>query len=146
MKTQVNENHCKFNIAVEMFTWLCSVDPNSHSDHQVGRVLIEDDVGRRRTTKSGLGKSSLLQLGSVALRGHLAIGRHLATRVGDRDVRAPSVVADSESFRSLSAEDRDVGSAPAVDDRPRRLRVVAIVAGLGRARLPAVGCRIVSAF
>ena len=117
-------------VMISKRTWLCSVHPDSHSDHQARCVLVEDDVRGRGPAQSGLGKSSLLQLRAIAFRRCLPV-----SGIGsvDGNVGASSVVSESETFRGLSAENRDVRCATSVDwhgSRRRRFCVVAAVASV----------------
>lgn len=131
---QVDSGHfarCKVNVTnVSNSTWLRSVHPHSHSDHQARCVLIQDDVRSRGPAQSGLGKSSLLQLRTVALRRCLPVS---GLRSVDRTVGASSIISKSKTFRGLSAENRDVRCAATVDwsgSRWWRFRVVAAVASI----------------
>ncbi len=111
-------------------TWLCSVNPDSHSDHQARGVLVKDDIRRRGSAQSGLGKSSLLQLRAVTFRGRLSVS---GIRSVDRSVRATSIISESESLWGLSAENRDVRCTTSIDrygSRGWRFRVVAAVASV----------------
>ena len=57
-------------------TWLSSIDPDFHSDHEASRLIVEDDVWRWGSSEAGLGKPPLLQLGGVQFRRRFSAGIH----------------------------------------------------------------------